>query len=1165
MNKLKNKISLVLSLLTVLFSLSPSLASAAEAPAAPSDLLKGPSVIGGNLGDWVLDEDDGYICAFSYDNDKLLFINTDDLKLKKEITLPGISDIELADGKLYAALDSYRQIAVIDIKTASVERKIAVKEAPYRIAVEGDKLFYILRHWSGEQQPDFTKLHILNLADSSETEIRPDPDTAVQKGLTGSYYLSGLTADRKNHILYIANTNEYSSGIFSINTKDNKTLSTNDGERFKGLYSSIILQGSDIFFGKYRLDAGDLSKVYGSYDGGVVYVSGDHVFAAGGIFDRDKFIKTGELPKDGAYSRCLTDSKGNIYLYEGQSYSVIKGLLSRFLFEAPGNGGSMDYNADTAAADDVIDRLSISKWLVDGERRMIYALSRENNALMFIGLDDLQLKNRIPVGKDPADLVLSDGKLYVALSSINQVAVVDIGTQTLKQNLVLKHMPAALAVDGSKLFYTGYEEKPANGGSTRDKFTRLYAYDLGSNSEKLITAGTPTNVISYYGESNMVLDASRHLLYIGAEMGAYFCAINTTDCSVKGISNSFVVNKERGVVAKAGDNVYYGSYKYAPGKLDAVYGYFGEPVVYAAGDLAFSKKAVYDAGSFEKIADLPFESDCLYSDSAENVYVYNKELRVIKKYSLKPQIEGFDKAYPALLEGTDYSVKNADTFNTGRKEPIQKIIVDDRRGLIYAISPSGYKLVVIGKEDLKVKKELIAGLQPKDMKLYGGKLYVASAGTNYVTVVDTASLTVERKIYLSANPELIAVDGDKLFYRDMFKMHVYDMSAQTERDMAFHDFEYGWDINYVEDLFVDGDNHILYGVRGSAAVEENFAAVSTLDLKPLKLPAAVGKRGTVSLNGMPVFDGSDLFSGQTRYDRDDLSIISQGLKGRILYVDDRVIITSYSAYLRSNNARLGDLPEYMDNLYVDAGGNAYSVDRVYWTIKKTSVSEILSSLVNKTAEGESFSSTGYMAPREEGKEETDLRPVDSVTFSDISSHWAKSDIEYLAARQIVKGKGISGAFSPDDRVTRAEFVAMLVGSLEINGGGIRNTSFTDVATGKWYYSPVMTASSLGLISGYGNGRFAPDATITREEIAALSVRALKYMDALSSDADDGALSGFADRDSISSWARNNAAEAVKAGIIKGMPGGMFAPDSLTTRAESAAIMKRLIDCKQEAA
>ena len=396
-------------------------------------------------------------------------------------------------------------------------------------------------------------------------------------------------------------------------------------------------------------------------------------------------------------------------------------------------------------------------------------------------------------------------------------------------------------------------------------------------------------------------------------------------------------------------------------------------------------------------------------------------------------------------------------------------------------------------------------------------------------------------------------------------MHVYDMSRQTETDMAFHDFEYGWDINYVEDLFVDSDNHILYGVRGAAAVEENFAAVSTLDLKPLKLPATAGKRGTVSLNGMPVFDGNDLFSGQTRYDRDDLSVISRGLKGRILYVDDGVILTSYSAYLRSNNERLGDLPEYMDNLYVDAGKNAYSLDTVYWAIKKTSVYEILNSLVNKTTEGESFSIADYMARREGSKEETDLRPVDSVTFSDISSHWAKSDIEYLAARQIVKGKGISGAFSPDDRVTRAEFVAMLVGSLEINGGGIRNTSFTDVASGKWYYSPVMTASSLGLISGYGNGRFAPDATITREEIAALSVRALKYMDALTGDADNGALSGFADKDSISGWARDNAAAAVKAGIIKGMPGGIFAPDSLTTRAESAAIMKRLIDCKQGAA
>lgn len=1128
MNKIKNRISLLLSLLIIFISLSPSAAFAVTGSSAATGLIKSPSVIGGNLGDWILDEADGYICAYSYDNDKLLFLSTSDLTLKNEIKLPGISDIELVGGKLYVALGSYRQIAVVDVKTATVESRYAVKESPDKIAVEGNKLFYILRHWTGEQAPDFTKLHILNLDDSSETEIKPSPDTAVQKGLTGGY-LSGLTADHINHVLYIANSNDFSSGIFSISTKDFKTLSTNNGERFLGVYSSITLQGSDIFFGKYRLDSNDLGKVYGSYDSGVAYVRGDNVFAAGSVFDRGKFIKTGELPKDGDYNRYLMDSQGNVFLYDGESYSVAKGALDQYIIKNPGEAVP-----------------SISKWLVDADRGIIYALSRENNTLMFIGLNDLKLKKQIFVGKDPVDLTLANGKLFVALSAINQVAVVDPGTQAVKGNLVLKHRPGSLAVDGNKLFYMGYEEKPAH-SSTSENYTRLYAYDLGSNSEKVITVADSTHSVFHFGESNMVLDASKHVLYLGAETGMGFCAINTSDYSIAGIADSFVVNQKLGVVTKAGDNVYYSTYKYAPGHLDAVYGYFSEPIIYAAGNLAFSKKTVYDAGNFEKVADLPFESDCLYLDGADNVYLYNKDLHDIEKYSLKPEIDGFAKVYEALVANTDYSMKNADDFNPGRKMRFQKMIVDDRKGYIYGISPDSYKLFVLGKDDLKVKKELMTGFRPKDMKLYNGKLYVAAAGTNYITVIDTASMTVVRKIYVSTSPELVAVDGDKLFYFGKYKFHAYDMSRNTEMDLAFHDFKLDWDLNYVTDMFVDNDNHILYCVRGAAAPGDNFAAINTIDLKPLQLPIKNQKPETVKLDGMPVLDGNDLFSGQTVYNRNDLSVISQGLKGKILYVDEKIIITSYSVYLRSNDARLGDLPLYMDNLFVDGSKNAYNLGSKL-AIKKTSIYEMLNSLVNKTAAWKDLKIDDYK--------------VTAVTFSDISSHWAKNDIEFLAARDIVKGKGIDGStFSPDDRVTRAEFVAMLVRALGVNGSEAGKTDFSDVDSKSWYYSPVMAASSIGLVSGYGNGRFAPDATITREEIASLSVRALKYMKLPLETADGNALSIFNDKNNISGWARDNAAIAVKAGIIKGMPGGVFAPGSMTTRAEGAAILKRLLNYK----
>ena len=1157
MQKIKHGISLFLSLLIILTSISPISAFALSGDTTSTGLLKSPSVIGGNLRDWVLDEDNGYIYAFSSNHDKLLFIRTDDLRVEKDIQLPGITDMELVDDKLYVALGSDKQIAIVHVKTATVQRRLSTAQMPYSIAVDGHKLFYIKKHVTGVQR-DYSKIYILNLDDSSETEFKPNPDTATQKGFDLSYYLSAITADRSNHLLYIGASNGSSSGVFSINTQDYKTLSTNDGARFQGLYSRIIVQGSDVFFGEYRLDAKDLSIVYGSYGSVVDSVHGEHVFSDHSVFNSTQFIKTGDLPKFLGSGRYLLDSAGSVYIYVGESYTVEKGALDQYLTKDFDGSGSSNYNADTADLGAVADRLSISKWLVDESRDMLYALSWENNALLFIGLSDLKLKNQIVIGKDPANMALTDGKLYVALSSINQVAVVDTATQAVVDNLVLKNRPGSLAVDGNKLFYLGYDERSAY-GSTTNLTARLYMYDLARNSEEQVNATLPAQqTIINYGDSNMVLDAAGHVLYIGGAMYRGVCAINTRDYSALGVSDSSVVNQELGVVSKAGNNLYYSMYKYAPGKLDSVYGYFPEPIIYASGNLAFSKKAVYDAGTFEWVADLPFESNSIYLDMVDNAYLYNKDQRVIQKVSLKPAKDGFDRAYRALVENTDYSYspENANSFHNGRKSGINKMIVDDKNGYIYAISPSDYKLIVIGKDDLKVKKELMTGLLTTDMKLQDGLLYVASAGTKYITVVDTASLTVVDQITVSENPKLVALDGNKLFFSSMYRgqrsLHVYDLSQKTETAITFYDFNYGWAIHHETDLFVDSENHILYGIMGAATPEENLAAINTRDFNPVALPVNGHKLGTVKLNGMPVFDGTDLFMGQ-QYNRTDFSQISPPLVGKILYVDNTIIITSCSVYFRSNHARLGDLPDYMETLAVDSGYTAFALSERYRTIKKTSIYEILNNLVNKTTEVSALNIDAYLA----GNVKTGTLPDEDITFSDIASHWAKDDIEALAAHHVISGTG-GNNFTPDRKITRAEFVTMLVRALNANDSGGEHAGYSDVDMGAWYYSSVLTADKLGLVNGYGDGHFAPNALITREEIACLSVRALNYMQINLDTADSDALSTITDKTSISGWAKDSMAIAVKSGLIIGMPGGLLAPCSMTTRAESAVILKRLL-------
>ncbi|MGB9661075.1 MAG: S-layer homology domain-containing protein [Moorellaceae bacterium] len=178
------------------------------------------------------------------------------------------------------------------------------------------------------------------------------------------------------------------------------------------------------------------------------------------------------------------------------------------------------------------------------------------------------------------------------------------------------------------------------------------------------------------------------------------------------------------------------------------------------------------------------------------------------------------------------------------------------------------------------------------------------------------------------------------------------------------------------------------------------------------------------------------------------------------------------------------------------------------------------------------------------------------TFADIQGHWAQEEIEQMADMGIAGGVS-SDSFAPDSNVTRAQFVALLIRSLGIEETLPAEASFKDVNPNSWYYGAVEAAQAEGLVSGYTDGTFRPEQNITREEIAAMVVRAMAKSGVYIT-ADDTALAAFADKDAISSWAREAVAQAVKAGIARGRADDCFAPKENATRAEAAVMLKRML-------
>ncbi|OME71224.1 pullulanase [Paenibacillus odorifer] len=177
------------------------------------------------------------------------------------------------------------------------------------------------------------------------------------------------------------------------------------------------------------------------------------------------------------------------------------------------------------------------------------------------------------------------------------------------------------------------------------------------------------------------------------------------------------------------------------------------------------------------------------------------------------------------------------------------------------------------------------------------------------------------------------------------------------------------------------------------------------------------------------------------------------------------------------------------------------------------------------------------------------------SFEDVpTTYWAFHAIQSLAAKQIVSGVTTT-EFNPKSNVSRAEFTALLVRALGLNAEG--PVQFTDIKSDAWYSSYVATASKLGIVSGRSKDTFAPNASITREEMAIMVIRALEVKSGKKIEPAVG-VTTFADASSISKWADSYVKTAAGLGLLQGRENNQFAPKGWMTRAESAQIIYTLL-------
>lgn len=171
----------------------------------------------------------------------------------------------------------------------------------------------------------------------------------------------------------------------------------------------------------------------------------------------------------------------------------------------------------------------------------------------------------------------------------------------------------------------------------------------------------------------------------------------------------------------------------------------------------------------------------------------------------------------------------------------------------------------------------------------------------------------------------------------------------------------------------------------------------------------------------------------------------------------------------------------------------------------------------------------------------------SEAFQDIASHWAKDDILAMKKRELLRGYQ-DQTFRPENDITREEIATLFTQALryDIKTEG----SFKDVSTARWSFPYVSTISVYGMMKGYPDQTFRPGYPITRAEIATVLARSFAI-------APEGTLNTtFSDLGNH--WAKEDIMKLQRAGIISGYQNGTYRPDETVSRAETAAMLHRIL-------
>jgi predicted TIM-barrel fold metal-dependent hydrolase/uncharacterized membrane protein YgcG len=181
---------------------------------------------------------------------------------------------------------------------------------------------------------------------------------------------------------------------------------------------------------------------------------------------------------------------------------------------------------------------------------------------------------------------------------------------------------------------------------------------------------------------------------------------------------------------------------------------------------------------------------------------------------------------------------------------------------------------------------------------------------------------------------------------------------------------------------------------------------------------------------------------------------------------------------------------------------------------------------------------------------------DAPALTDISTHWAKGDIQFVVNRGLLTGT-TNTTFSPNAAMTRGMFVTALGRLANVDVSSYKQSSFTDVKNDAYYMGYIEWANKNSIVNGIGDKKFAPEQSITREQMAIIMQNYAKVIGCTLPKVHGE--NTFADSAKIRAYAKDAVKQMQMAGVLSGKNGNLFDPQGTATRAEVSAVLRRFVE------